>query len=287
MKTIFAILIPVLFTPILVSPFHADVKPLHPTSELEQFEWLLGTWENNTPRGSIYESWVRKSDSEFSGKSYALNAADTIIFETVSLLAKDGEVYYIPVVRDQNAGKPVAFKTTFSSSSKFIVENPAHDFPQVISYTRTGQDQLVAEISGPSKNGEYKYQTFAMKRYPDTKSKNIALVSRVFDHFNAHDWESMASLYKDPAEFKDPNSEMQPVMQTRADIVNTYEQLEHKSPDIKDVVISIYPSGQHQVIVEFISSGTTTDGIKWRLPIVTVFTIENNQVVKDFTYYDK
>jgi hypothetical protein len=44
-----------------------------------------------------------------------------------------------------------------------IFENPAHDFPQFISYTKITTDSLVAEISG-TKNGQARKQRFPMKR---------------------------------------------------------------------------------------------------------------------------
>jgi ketosteroid isomerase-like protein len=54
----------------------------------------------------------------------------------------------------------------------------------------------------------------------------------------------------------------------------------------QDEIIQVYPSDNNHIIVEFISSGTAPDGSKFELPICTIFTIENEKIVKDFTYYD-
>ncbi|MDH4071360.1 MAG: nuclear transport factor 2 family protein [Ignavibacteria bacterium] len=261
----------------------------HPQSgsAIENIQWLLGTWETRSSRGSTYEKWVLKNPSELSGKSFAVSGSDTIVFETVSIKEENGRILYVPSVSDQNNGKPVVFQSSFVSPSKFIVENPEHDFPQMISYTRTGQDELVAEISGPSGNGQVKYQTFPMKRIPDVISRNIDLVLSVFRLFNEHNWEEMAALYADPSEFKDPAFGKEPVMQSRDEITRKYREMNAMSPDIQDEVITVYPSDDRYVIVEFVSTGTTSDGSQWKLPLVTIFTIENNLIVKEFTYYDK
>ncbi len=57
-------------------------------------------------------------------------------------------------------------------------------------------------------------------------------------------------------------------------------------PDIRDEIIAIYPSGDKNVIVEFISTGTGPDGSMFALPVCTIFTIENGMITKDYIYYD-
>ncbi len=112
------------------------------------------------------------------------------------------------------------------------------------------------------------------------------LIREYFEHFNNHDWPKMSAMYSEPAEFKDPSFGPGIVKQTRAQISKKYSELNQMFPDVKDSVISIYPSGDKHVIVEFISTGTAPDDSKFELPICTVFTIENNLITKDFTYYD-
>ncbi|MBX7262129.1 MAG: nuclear transport factor 2 family protein [Chitinophagales bacterium] len=50
-------------------------------------------------------------------------------------------------------------------------------------------------------------------------------------------------------------------------------------------IVNIYHANEH-VIVEFLSKGTAPDGMKFTLPICTIFKIKNGKIVKDFTYYD-
>lgn len=119
------------------------------------------------------------------------------------------------------------------------------------------------------------------------QEQNIALVKKVYEHFNNYEWTKMAELYADPAEYKDPSLGVEPVRQSRQQVIEKYSAYQRLSPDIKDSLVTIYPSGTSQVITEFISTGTTAGGIKWKLPICTIFTIENGLIIRDNNYYDK
>lgn len=132
-------------------------------SQINKASWLIGTWENKTSRGSIYEAWVKVNDHEFSAKSYALKEKDTMVFEQVRLVQEAGKLFYIPTVKNQNGGLPVRFALKTMNDTILVFENPQHDFPQVISYAKIDKDHLIAEISGV-KNGQQRKQTFPMQR---------------------------------------------------------------------------------------------------------------------------
>ena len=132
-------------------------------NDIKKAGWLIGTWENKTPKGSIYETWNKTSDIEFAGKSYIVKEKDTIVFENIQLIQEQDGLFYIPTVKNQNNGLPVRFTTNTISETQLVFENPQHDFPQIISYTQINSDSLVAEISG-TKNGKERRDVFSMKR---------------------------------------------------------------------------------------------------------------------------
>ncbi|WP_084374398.1 DUF6265 family protein [Reichenbachiella faecimaris] len=134
-----------------------------PTGEITQAKWLIGTWENKTSRGSIYEDWREQSNSEWVGMSFILQEKDTVVFETIRLIQEEKGLFYIPIVKDQNNSLPVRFGLKSISESQVLFENLQHDFPQFISYTQIHADSLVAEISG-FKNGKEQKQIFPMSR---------------------------------------------------------------------------------------------------------------------------
>lgn len=131
------------------------------TNNIEKASWLIGTWENKLQRGSIYETWIKTNEKEYSGKSYVLKNNDTIVFETIRLVEENNQLFYIPNVKDQNGGKPVRFAAKTVSETQLLFENPKHDFPQVICYTKLGNDSLLAYIA---KKDNKQKQTFPMKR---------------------------------------------------------------------------------------------------------------------------
>lgn len=117
-------------------------------------------------------------------------------------------------------------------------------------------------------------------------TQNEKIAQELFVHFNNHDWRKMADLYVENAEFKEPASGMVAHQKTKAQIVKEYAELQNQFPDVKDSLVAVYPSGDKNVIVEFVASGTLPDKTKYRLPICTIFTIENGKITKDYTYFD-
>ncbi len=115
---------------------------------------------------------------------------------------------------------------------------------------------------------------------------NEKLVRQYFEHFNKHEWNKMAGMYAETADFKDPSLGQGIVKQTREQTIKKYSELNQTFPDLNDKIINIYPAGEKHIIVEFISSGTAPDNSKFELPICTIFTIENGIITKDFTYFD-
>ena len=119
----------------------------------------------------------------------------------------------------------------------------------------------------------------------DPAADNQKVITRLFEHFNKHEWEKMAALYIDSAEFKDPAYGLKTVKQSRKFIADHYQQLNTFMPDISVTNVLLYPSGDKHVVAEFVSVGTS-GSMKIELPICTIFTIDNGMITKDYTYYD-
>jgi len=132
-------------------------------AEIKKASWLLGAWQNNSPEAKMSETWTQLNDSVFAGESYVVVGADTVSSEKLRLAQEGAQLLYIPTVRDENQGKPVRFTMISASDTKLVFENPQHDFPQQISYTKISSDSLVAEISGMV-NGKREAQSFPMRK---------------------------------------------------------------------------------------------------------------------------
>ncbi|WP_213196199.1 nuclear transport factor 2 family protein [Cloacibacterium caeni] len=117
-------------------------------------------------------------------------------------------------------------------------------------------------------------------------TENEKIAKQLFVEFNKHDWQKMANLYIENAEFKEPGSKMKLHKKSREQIVKEYSELQMMFPDVQDSLVAIYPSGKNNVIVEFVAKSTNPDKTKSELPICTIFTIENGKITKDFSYFD-
>ncbi len=132
-------------------------------ARIDKAEWLVGTWETKTSRGSVYEKWRKGDNHQLLGKSYVLKEKDTIILETIRLVQTGNQLYYEPTVKTQNDGKAVRFTCKTMTSVKMTFENKEHDFPQYITYTKIHADSIVAQISGRV-NEKERIRTFPMRR---------------------------------------------------------------------------------------------------------------------------
>jgi hypothetical protein len=130
---------------------------------LEKADWLIGNWQNTSKEGVATESWQKLNDSSYAGRSYFVIGKDTVSSETINLTQTGDSLFYIPVVKGQNNDQPVKFRLTSSATDHLVFENPAHDFPQKISYRKISADSILAEISGKI-NGVESVQQFPMGR---------------------------------------------------------------------------------------------------------------------------
>jgi hypothetical protein len=130
--------------------------------ELEKLDWLIGSWQQITEAGTFTETW-QQNGSGLSGKGYLIDAGDTIFSEDLKLENRNGEVFYIPIIADQNNGGKVLFKLISSGDKHFVFENKEHDFPQRIIYQQLAGDSLYARVEGEVK-GKLKFEAFKMKR---------------------------------------------------------------------------------------------------------------------------
>lgn len=152
-----------IFLLLIFSPFIFSCQTPGGTQEKEQgrkldmLSWLEGTWKGKVDSVAFAEIWKRVDDSTFSGTGMVISGQDTAIVEQLQLALRNDTIYYIATV----SGQRVVFTMTSMTADRYVFENPAHDFPQVITYTKVSEDSLVAEITGMVK-GERRREVFKM-----------------------------------------------------------------------------------------------------------------------------
>ncbi len=125
------------------------------TDDFAKLHLLIGKWKTQRAAGTIYEEWTQKAPGELIGKSYMVAGSDTTQLETIRLFKEGAQIYYVPKTAGQNNEAEVVFTLKSVEKSKFVWENPAHDFPSRIVYNLKAENAIDAWIEG-SLNGQDK-----------------------------------------------------------------------------------------------------------------------------------
>jgi hypothetical protein len=135
-----------------------------PDSQTKLPTWLIGDWRQTTATAqNLVESWSQKNAATLIGRSVQITGVDTVLLENITIINRNDSLLYIPAVPNQNDGKPVIFFCTLQNDSLLVFENPEHDFPQKITYTKITADSVVAAISGVYKE-QLRSRSFYMKK---------------------------------------------------------------------------------------------------------------------------
>lgn len=142
--------------------YFATQPAIAQTNKLPGLQWLKGTWVVQLKDGAAFEEWHYVNDSTYKSESYIVKTnGDTIPQESVILVYRNKQMFYIPTVHGQNNGKPVPFKITSIKATGFVAENPEHDFPQRIIYILKDARHLHASIEGMH-NNKFEKQEYNM-----------------------------------------------------------------------------------------------------------------------------
>ena len=121
-------------------------------SPADALGWLAGCWElRQGPRVTL-EMWMPPAGGFMLGGSRTTVNGQVREFEQLRLAWQRDTLVYTAVPSGQ---KETSFRTTTVSEGGFTVENPAHDFPQRISYRKRGADSLVARIEGGTRGIDF------------------------------------------------------------------------------------------------------------------------------------
>lgn len=105
-------------------------------------DWLVGCWE--TTDKASKEVWVAETDGSLIGFSASAENAEIAFYELLHIqFSKAGAWTYTAYPSGQ---KRTVFTATQMTDDSITFANPAHDYPQQISYRREG-DQLFATIA--------------------------------------------------------------------------------------------------------------------------------------------
>ncbi len=131
---------------------------------LSDLAWLAGGWQGTMGKAQIEEHWIQPAGGTMLGVSRTVAGGRTVSFEFLRIEARpDGPVY----VAQPQGRPPVEFKLTQRSENRAVFENPQHDNPKIIRYSKEADGSLRAEIEGDEKGKhqkmEFKFQPIARR----------------------------------------------------------------------------------------------------------------------------
>jgi hypothetical protein len=135
------------------APASADCK-------LDDLGWLAGTWVYTRGDRVTEESWLAPAGGMLIGVSRTVRAGALREFEFIRIAMEGERIEYRAM---PNARAPATvFTLTSCTDDRWVFENPAHDFPTRVIYTRQSPDALLARIEGlrdgKTVGSEWQYQ---------------------------------------------------------------------------------------------------------------------------------
>jgi hypothetical protein len=138
----------------------AAAPPAPSTADISSLAWLAGCWTGTTGARTVEEHWMKPAGGTMFGMSRTVAGEKTLEFEFLELRQQGSGLAYIA----RPSGQPQAsFQWVSGTRTSARFENPAHDFPQVITYTLNPDGSLLARIEGTSK-GKPRAVDFPMRR---------------------------------------------------------------------------------------------------------------------------
>ncbi len=157
--------LPILVLALLVSSSGAEaLGAQQPASDpLQAAAWMSGCWESRRGERVITEMWMAPAGGLMLGASRTVAGTSVREFEFLRIRAREGRLVYTAIPSGQ---KETDFTTAPAPSvgAPLVFENPAHDFPQRITYRRAGADSAYARVEGPGQGGAMRGFEIPMRR---------------------------------------------------------------------------------------------------------------------------
>jgi hypothetical protein len=142
-----------------VGPLLTVAVGAQPAGGIERLAWLQGCWESRSAQRTVEEHWMAPGGRSMLGLSRTIRGNELLTYEMVVIREQAERFAY----EAHPAGQPSAvFLSRDVNASSVVFENPEHDFPQRVGYTRNGTS-LDAWIEGTNK-GQHRRVDFSYQR---------------------------------------------------------------------------------------------------------------------------
>jgi uncharacterized protein DUF6265 len=133
--------------------------PAHSQEPLSDLAWLANAWQGTMGKAQIEEHWIQPAGGMMPGLSRTVASGRTVSFEFLRIESRADGIFYMA----QPKGRPpVEFKLTQRAENRAVFENPQHDHPKMIRYSKEVDGSLRAEIEDDEK-GKHKKIEFRVQ----------------------------------------------------------------------------------------------------------------------------
>ncbi len=127
------------------------------SATINQVAWIEGAWIMKEGDVLVEERWTSPAGGAMLAVSRTVKGARMTGFEFLRIVERNGGLVYVA----QPDGKPPTdFTLTALSETSASFENPAHDFPKMIRYTKRADGTLEARVG----DGGGKDETYVLRR---------------------------------------------------------------------------------------------------------------------------
>ena len=130
---------------VILSVSASDSARAGAQEDLGGLSWLAGGWRGEMGRAVIEEHWTKAAGGMMLGVSRTVVGDKAVGFEFLRIEVRADGVYY---VAQPNGRAGTDFKLTKLEGESAVFENPEHDFPKRIIYSREGTHSLAARVEG-------------------------------------------------------------------------------------------------------------------------------------------
>jgi len=115
-------------------------------AQIGRIAWLGGVWIGTGGQTTVEERWTPPSGGSMLATARTLQNGVMSAFEFLCISERDGGLVYTAMPNARTP--PTDFVLTSITDDSATFENPAHDFPKVIRYTRLPDGSLQTSVGG-------------------------------------------------------------------------------------------------------------------------------------------
>lgn len=112
---------------------------------IDAVSWLVGDWAGTVGTNNVEERWMAAAGGAMIGNSRTTRGPSMVEFEFLCMAQRAGGLVYTAM---PNGGGMTDFLSTKVSADSITFENPEHDFPKAITYTKRADGGVDVAVTG-------------------------------------------------------------------------------------------------------------------------------------------